>query len=72
MKEHKEEEQPIQLGGVTTPARYETAILKTVLTSARPPHTCFLVVQKFRNYSYGLGIVVMMDNPDFLVNPSKT
>ena len=24
-------------GGVTTPARYETAILKTVLTSARPP-----------------------------------
>ena len=34
--------------------------------------TCFLVVKKFRNYSYGLGIVVMMDNPDFLVNPSKT
>ena len=33
-------------------------------------YTCFLVVKKFRNYSYGLGIVVMMDNPDFLVNLS--
>ena len=35
-------------------------------------HTGFLVVKKFRNYSYGLGMVVMTDNPVSLVNPPKT
>ena len=35
-------------------------------------HTCFLVVKEFGNSHYGLGIVVMMNNPDVVVNPPKT